>query len=120
MLRRPIFPGHLILADSRRGRKNPGEKIRITYAANTLSFLVMFIAKDRGFYSKYGLDADLVQVRPNVAIIALLSGDANYTEVLGSAIRSAAKGAPVRAISTTIRRLFLALRQTRNSSPSRI
>jgi VIT1/CCC1 family predicted Fe2+/Mn2+ transporter len=31
--------------------KSATEKIRITYAANTLSFLVMFIAKDRGFTS---------------------------------------------------------------------
>jgi NitT/TauT family transport system substrate-binding protein len=89
--------------------KGGGEKIRITYAANTLSFLVMFIAKDRGFYKKYGLDADLVQVRPNVAITALLSGDAAYTEVLGSSIRSAAKGAPIRAISTTIQAPFFSL-----------
>jgi NitT/TauT family transport system substrate-binding protein len=89
--------------------KSAAEKMRITYAANTLSFLVMFIAKDRGFYFKHGLDADLIQVRPNVAIIALLSGDASYTEVLGSAIRSAAKGAPIRAISTTIKAPFFSL-----------
>ncbi|HEY7167047.1 MAG TPA: ABC transporter substrate-binding protein, partial [Candidatus Binatia bacterium] len=90
-------------------QKNAGEKIRITYAANTLSFLPMFLAKDRGFYSKHGLDADLIQVRPNVAIVALLSGDAAYTEVLGSAIRSAAKGAPIRAVSTTIKAPFFSL-----------
>jgi sulfonate transport system substrate-binding protein len=89
--------------------KAAGEKIRITYAANTLSFLVMFIAKDRGFYKKNGLDADLIQVRPNVAITALLSGDAAYTEVLGSSIRSAGKGAPIRAISTTIQAPFFSL-----------
>ena len=89
--------------------KIASEKIRITYAANTLSFLVMFIAKDRGFYVKQALDADLVQVRPNVAIVALLSGDAVYTEVLGSSIRAAAKGAPIRAISTTIRAPFFSL-----------
>jgi NitT/TauT family transport system substrate-binding protein len=89
--------------------RGTGEKIRITYAANTLAFLVMFIAKDRGFYSKYGFDADVVQVRPNVAVVALLSGDAAYTEVLGSSIRSAAKGAPIRAISTTIKSPFFSL-----------
>src|ERR1043166_8454237 len=101
-----FFPSKPLLAAE---EKNPGEKIRITYAANTLSFLVMFLAKDRGFYKKYGLDADLVQVRPNVAIIALLSGDAAYTEVLGSSLRSAAKGAPIRAISTTIQAPFFSL-----------
>ena len=87
----------------------PVEKIRITYASNSLAFLVMFVAKDRGFYAKHGLEAELVQVRPGIAIAALLSGDADYAEVLGSAIRSAAKGAPIRAISTTIRAPFFSL-----------
>lgn len=85
------------------------ERVRITYASNSLAFLVAFIAKDRGFYAKNGLSAELVQVRPGVAIAALLSGDADYAEVLGSAIRSAAKGAPIRAVSTSIRAPFFSL-----------
>lgn len=85
------------------------ERIRITYATNSLAFLAMFAAKDRGFYAKHGLEAELVQVRPGIAIAALLSGDADYAEVLGSAIRSAAKGAPIRAISTSIQAPFFSL-----------
>lgn len=85
------------------------EKVRITYATSSLAFLVTFTAKDRGFYSKYGLDPELVRVQPGVAIAALLSGDADYAEVLGSAIRSAAKGAPLRAVSTSIRAPFFSL-----------
>lgn len=85
------------------------ERVRITYASNSLAFLVAFIAKDQGFYAKNGLNAELVQVRPGIAIAALLSGDADYAEVLGSAIRSAAKGAPIRAVSTTIRAPFFSL-----------
>ncbi len=82
------------------------EKVRITYASNSLAFLTAFVAKDQGFYARNGLNTELVQVRPAVAIAALLSGDADYAEVLGSAIRSAARGAPLRAISTTIRAPF--------------
>ena len=37
------------------------DKIRITYANNSLSFLAAFIAKDRGFYLKNGLNAELVR-----------------------------------------------------------
>lgn len=85
------------------------ERVRITYASNSLAFLVAFIAKDRGFYAKNGLNAELVRVQPGVAIAALLSGDADYAEVLGSAVRSAAKGAPIRAVSTTIRAPFFSL-----------
>ncbi len=89
--------------------KGTPEKVRITYATNSLAFLVMFVAKDKGLYSKYGLESELVQVRPSIAIAALLSGDADYAEVLGSAIRSAAKGAPIRAISTSIQAPFFSL-----------
>lgn len=89
--------------------KGTTERIRISYATNSLAFLAMFVAKDRGFYAKHGLEAELVQVRPGIAIAALLSGDADYAEVLGSAIRSAAKGAPIRAISTSIQAPFFSL-----------
>jgi NitT/TauT family transport system substrate-binding protein len=82
------------------------EKVRIAIASNSLAFLVPFVAKDRGFYAKYGIEAELIQVRPNVAMAALLSGDIDYVELIGSIIRSAAKGAPVRAISTSIRAPF--------------
>lgn len=85
------------------------EKIRITYANNSLSFLAAFIAKDRGFYARNGLNAELVQARPAVNIAALVSTDADYAEVFGSAIRSAARGAPVRAFSTSIKAPFFSL-----------
>ena len=82
------------------------EKVRIAYASNSLAFLVPFVAKDRGFYTKHGIEAELIQVRPNVAMAALLSGDIDYVELIGSIIRSAGKGAPVRAISTSIKAPF--------------
>ena len=85
------------------------ERIRITYANNSLSFLAAFIAKDRGFYARNGLNAELVQARPAVNIAALVSTDADYAEVFGSAIRSAARGAPVRAFSTSIKAPFFSL-----------
>lgn len=115
VLRRFLSPSLILLCAfilspvSQGQEKASAEKIRITYATNSLAFLVTFIAKDRGFYGKNGLDAELVQVRPAVAIAAILSGDADYAEVLGSAIRSAAKGAPIRAISTSIRAPFFSL-----------
>ena len=85
------------------------DNVRITYANNSLAFLISFIAKDRGFYAKNGLNAELVQVRPSVAIAALISGDSDFAEVLGSAIRSAARGIPVRAVSTSVRAPFFSL-----------
>ena len=85
------------------------EKIRVTYANNSLTFLAAFIAKDRGFYARNGLSAELIQARPAVNIAALLSGDVDYAEVFGSAIRSAARGAPIRAFSNSIKAPFFSL-----------
>jgi NitT/TauT family transport system substrate-binding protein len=87
-------------------RAQTTEKVRIAYASNSLAFLVPFVAKDRGLYSKHGIEAELIQVRPNVAMAALLSGDIDYVELIGSIIRSAGRGAPVRAISTSIKAPF--------------
>jgi ABC-type nitrate/sulfonate/bicarbonate transport system substrate-binding protein len=82
------------------------EKVRIVYASNSLAFLVPFVAKDRGFYLKQGVDAELIQIKPGVAMGALISGDVDYAELIGSVIRSAAKGLPVRAVSTSIKAPF--------------
>jgi ABC-type nitrate/sulfonate/bicarbonate transport system substrate-binding protein len=51
----------LILSPVSQGQeKTSAEKIRITYATNSLAFLVTFTARDQGFYGKNGLDYDVV------------------------------------------------------------
>jgi ABC-type nitrate/sulfonate/bicarbonate transport system substrate-binding protein len=85
------------------------EKVRIAVATSSLAFLVPFVAKDRGLYLRHGSDVEIIQMRPNVAMAALISGDIDYVELIGSIIRSAAKGIPVRAISTGIKAPFFSI-----------
>ena len=85
------------------------EKVRIAIATSSLAFLVPFVAKDRGFYLKHGSEVELIQMRPNISIAALLSGEIEYIELIGSAIRSAARGLPIRAISTGIKSPFFSI-----------
>ena len=85
------------------------EKVRIAIATSSLAFMVPFVAKDRGFYLKYGSEVELIQMRPNISIAALLSGEIEYIELIGSAIRSAARGLPIRAISTGIKSPFFSI-----------
>jgi NitT/TauT family transport system substrate-binding protein len=89
--------------------KSAPEKIRIAIATSSLAFMVPFVAKERGFYLKHGSDVELIQMRPNIAIAALLSSEIHYIELIGSAIRSAARGLPVRAISTGIKAPFFSI-----------
>lgn len=89
--------------------KPAAEKVRIAIATSSMAFLVPFVAKDRGLYAKYGSDVELIQMRPNISVAALLSGEIEYIELIGSAIRSAARGMPMRAISTGIKSPFFSI-----------
>ncbi len=86
--------------------KSVSDKVRIAVATSSLAFLVPFVSKDRGLYAKHGSEVEIIQMRPNVAMAALISGDIQYVELIGSIIRGAAKGLPVRAISTGIKAPF--------------
>jgi len=86
--------------------KPASDKVRIAVATSSLAFLVPFVSKDRGLYAKHGTEVEIIQMRPNVAMAALISGDIQYVELIGSIIRGAAKGLPVRAISTGIKAPF--------------
>jgi NitT/TauT family transport system substrate-binding protein len=102
--------GVLASAGSLRAQEKSGaDKVRIAIATGSLAFMVPFVAKDRGFYLKHGSDVELIQMRPNISVAALLSGEIHYIELIGSAIRSAARGLPIRAISTGIRAPFFSI-----------
>src|SRR5258706_3725477 len=89
--------------------KSSPEKVRIAIATSSMAFLVPFIAKDRGLYLKHGSEVELIVMRPNIAMAALLGGDIDYAELIGSIIRSAARNLPVRAISTSIKAPFFSI-----------
>jgi len=89
--------------------KVAAEKVRIAIATSSMAFLVPFVAKDRGFYLKHGSDVELIVMRPNIAMAALLGGDIDYAQLIGSVIRSAARNLPVRAISTSIKAPFFSI-----------
>jgi len=100
----------LISTTTLRAQEKPGaEKVRIAIATSSMAFLVPFVAKDRGFYLKHGSEVELIVMRPNIAMAALLGGDIDYAELIGSVIRSAARGLPVRAISTSIKAPFFSI-----------
>ena len=100
----------ILCAPAARAQEKTGtDKVRIAVATSSLAFLVPFVAKDRGLYLKHGSEVELIQMRPNIAMAALLGGDIDYAELIGSVIRSAARGLPVRAISTGIKAPFFSI-----------
>lgn len=85
------------------------ERVRLAYPARSLSALHIRVAEERGFYRKYGLEVEAIQIRPTVSVVALLSGEVQYLASVGSAIRSAAMGAPIKIVSVALTAPFFSL-----------
>jgi NitT/TauT family transport system substrate-binding protein len=77
------------------------ERVRIGISTASLGFLPTVIAERKGFYSKYGLATEHVQVACAIATNALLSEDLDYAVCTGPGISGAIKGLPIKLIMTT-------------------
>ena len=75
-------------------------KIHISAPSKSLSWFPAHVAREKGFYRAEGLDVDFVIMKPQLALQALVSGDVGYTTALGSTMRAAIRGLPLRVVMT--------------------
>lgn len=85
------------------------EKIRVVYASRGSPFLSAFVAKEMKFYQKHGLEVELIQMAPRIALTALATNQIDYSLNIGSTMRAAMRGAPVRAVASSTVAPFFAL-----------
>jgi ABC-type nitrate/sulfonate/bicarbonate transport system substrate-binding protein len=74
------------------------EKIKFALPGNSMGYLPLFVAFHRGFFKDEGIDIEFPRLIPAMAQNALLSGEVQYHGLADSALRLAAKGAPLKAI----------------------
>lgn len=77
----------LITVPDARGQSSL-EKIVITYLTRSIASVDLYITQDRGYFRQEGLQAEVVQVRGNIGVTALLSGDAHAINNVGTIIRA--------------------------------
>src|SRR5882724_12377274 len=73
----------------------PAQKVRIGYPSSAVSTLPFDIAKEKGFYSKAGLDVEYIQMRTAIAPQAILNGNINFFTSPQSGISAAVSGLPL-------------------------
>ena len=73
----------------------PSNKVRIGYPSSAVSTLPFDIAKDKGFYSKAGLDVEYIQMRSALGPQAILNGNIQFFTSPQSAINAAVAGLPL-------------------------
>jgi NitT/TauT family transport system substrate-binding protein len=83
--------------------------ILVSAPSLSLTWFPAFVAREQGFYRAEGLDVDFVVMKPQVALQAVVTGDVGYTTTLGSTIRAAIRGLPVRVVMTICEKPLFAL-----------
>ncbi len=84
-------------------------KILVSAPSKSLTWFPAALAKEKGFYKEEGLDVDFIIMNPRLALQALVSGDVGYTTALGSTIRAAFRGLPLRVVLTICEKPHFAL-----------
>jgi len=82
------------------------EKVRVAVSSKSLGFLDTWAAKERGFYRKQGLDAEIITMRPPLTIGAIQAGEIDYAFGASTISRGSISGAPVRLVSLSLRTSF--------------
>jgi NitT/TauT family transport system substrate-binding protein len=85
------------------------DRVRIAVSNYNLSNLTVGVAQTRDFFKQEGIDAEIIRMNPNVATMALVSGDVGYTTLIGSVIGANLKGAKLKMIACSQDRTPLAL-----------
>lgn len=88
------------------GAESGLEKVHIAVSSKSLGFLDAWAAKERGFYRKHGIDAEIIAMRPPLTIGALQSGDIDYAFGASTISRGSISGAPVRLVTLALRTSF--------------
>jgi NitT/TauT family transport system substrate-binding protein len=74
------------------------DNIRIAYPSTSFTTMPILAASKFGLYQQEGLRAELIFMRPNISVTAVVTGQVEFATVHGSIVRAAALGMPVKSL----------------------
>jgi ABC-type nitrate/sulfonate/bicarbonate transport system substrate-binding protein len=79
------------------------ERVRIALSVRNVVFLPFYYAKDLRIYDRYGLSVELIQMRSDLQLAGLVSGEIDFTPSVGPAGAAIANSLPVKALAILYR-----------------
>jgi ABC-type nitrate/sulfonate/bicarbonate transport system substrate-binding protein len=73
-------------------------RIKVGIPGYNITQVAFFSAKDKGYFKDEGLDVDLIQMTGNLANLALMSGEIEFTTVPAAAMAANLRGANLRVL----------------------
>jgi NitT/TauT family transport system substrate-binding protein len=100
------FVTTLVFAPASHAAERGLERVRIAVSSKSLGFLDTWAAKERGFYRRHGIDAEIIAMRPPLTIGAIQAGEIDYAFGASTISRGSISGAPVKLVSLALRTSF--------------
>src|ERR1044071_3223472 len=79
------------------------EKVRIGLSTRNVVLMPFYYAKDKKLFDKQGLDVEIIQIRSNLQLAGLVSGELDFITGIGTAIEGIGKAVPVKAVGVLYR-----------------
>jgi NitT/TauT family transport system substrate-binding protein len=76
--------------------------VRITYSSDSPAFLTHFVAEALGYYREQSVESESMLANPTVSLPGLVAGEFDYVLSIGSLIRAASRGLPVRVLAVDV------------------
>jgi hypothetical protein len=74
------------------------EKVRVGYSVGGLIPFPVVVARENKMFERLGLDVELINIPPTLAVTALVSGDLQYVVFAGTTLNAAVRGLPVKLV----------------------
>lgn len=75
------------------------ERVRMALSVRNVVFLPFYYARDMKMFDKHGLNVELIQMRSDLQLTGVVSGEIDYTPAIGPAAYPIANGAPLKAVA---------------------
>jgi ABC-type nitrate/sulfonate/bicarbonate transport system substrate-binding protein len=83
------------------------QKARVAMPAKSMTFLNFYVGDKFGLYKAEGLDLSLEVIKTEVGVAGMVAGEIDYTTAIGSAMRAAATGVPIKAAMFSMDRVII-------------
>jgi NitT/TauT family transport system substrate-binding protein len=79
------------------------DTVRIAVSVRNVVLMPYYFARDKGYFEKEGLRAEIIQIRSNLQVAGVASGELDFMSGVGTAIDAMRKGAPLKVLAVLYR-----------------
>jgi NitT/TauT family transport system substrate-binding protein len=79
------------------------ETVRIAVSVRNVVLMPFYFAQDKGYFEKEGLRAEIIQMRSNLQVAGVASGELDFMSGVGTAVDAIRKGAPLKVMAVLYR-----------------